>query len=149
MKIKLLSLFLAVGIFAMGTSVMAEEAENASRIEAAQVTLKIQDRACEVIIDHAPNACTALCGSNKDPQKIGTCIKAITDPTLKAAIKAGLRSDCGQGTAPICSKLTCKKLPLGYGGDTNCKAICCASGNGDVLTTCCAAAGDKTCCGPQ
>ena len=83
--------------------------------------------------------------SGEDPKSIGKCIRAWM-PTAPKEDQDELTDKIGEQCNVYCNKGTCKKT-MGYGGDSNCVAVCCAAKAGNTIKNCCKAAGDKTCCG--
>ena len=90
---------------------------------------------------------TQCAQAGQDAQDLGKCIGTfMADASIKEEYKTEVTEAVGGTCYSYCNSQTCKKH-FGIGGDTNCKAVCCPAKAADKIKNCCAAAGDKSCCG--
>lgn len=106
------------------------------------------DACHKVSMEDPSNTIWKTCASaGQDAKKLGKCIKKwMDDPANSDEHKDQVTQAVGEQCYTYCNKQTCQKI-AGVGGDTNCKAVCCAAKAGDQIVKCCKAAGDKKCCG--
>jgi|ERR1700722_15882467 len=164
MKLKFLSLFFALGIFALGMNVNAQdvgspteshpgsptESSSGAPAPGSSIATTIAEAACTALGkgEGTETFCLSEC-RNGTAKEIGKCIADVMkDPNKDEKAKKSLTSVVGDACNMYCNSQTCKKV-FGIGGDTNCKAICCAAKAGDKIINCCSAAKDQECCGKE